>query len=119
MSVTNVAKRRGQMLDEIMAFHREQLPKTMRELSLENVRAMANVAPTPADFYAALHVLPQRERQGLIEAIRRDLARFIGVDLVETLEQNDFADLIAAVQQTFQEIVASKQVHLEAYGKKA
>jgi indole-3-glycerol phosphate synthase len=42
------------MLDEIMTFHREQLPKTMRELSLENVRAMANVAPTPADFYAAL-----------------------------------------------------------------
>ena len=74
---------------------------------------------TPADFYSELNVLPQRERQGLIESIRRDLARFIGVDLVETLGQNDFADLIAAVQQTFQEIVASKQVHLEAYGKKA
>lgn len=74
---------------------------------------------TPAAFYAELNVLPQRERLRLIKAIRMDLARFIGIDLVEALEQNDFADLIAAVQQTFQEIVASKQVHFEAYGKKA
>jgi hypothetical protein len=29
MSVINLAKRRGEMLDEIMAHHRETLPKTM------------------------------------------------------------------------------------------
>ena len=27
MSVTNLAKRRGEMLDDIMTFHRDNLPK--------------------------------------------------------------------------------------------
>ena len=85
---------------------------------LEMYRAPFRVH-TPAAFYEGLNVLPQKERQGLNEAIRMDLARFIGADLIETLEQNGFEDLIAAVQQAFQEIVASKQVRLEAYGKKA
>ncbi|MCP4361499.1 MAG: indole-3-glycerol phosphate synthase TrpC [Chloroflexi bacterium] len=54
MSVSNLAKRRGQILDEIMTYHRERLPKVMRETPLADVRAMATVAPLPADFYAAL-----------------------------------------------------------------
>ncbi|NJN54441.1 MAG: indole-3-glycerol phosphate synthase TrpC [Anaerolineae bacterium] len=54
MSVSNLAKRRGQILDEIMRFHREQLPKTMREVPFENVRAMASVAGPTTDFYGAL-----------------------------------------------------------------
>lgn len=54
MSVTNIAKRRGEILDEIMAYHRERLPKVMRDVPFEDVRAMASVAPPPADFYAAL-----------------------------------------------------------------
>lgn len=54
MSVSNLAKRRGTILDEIMAYHREQLPKIMREVPLEDLRAFASVAPPPNDFYAAL-----------------------------------------------------------------
>ncbi len=54
MSVSNVAKRRGTILDEIMAYHREQLPKRMREIPLENLRAFASVAAPPLDFYGAL-----------------------------------------------------------------
>lgn len=54
MSVSNVAKRRGMILDEIMAYHRQQLPKRKREIPLENLRAFAGVAPPPLDFYAAL-----------------------------------------------------------------
>ena len=54
MSVTNLAKQRGTILDEIMTFHRENLPKVMREVSFENVRAFANIAPPPNDFYTAL-----------------------------------------------------------------
>ncbi len=54
MSVTNVSKRRGTILDEIMAYHREQLPKIMREVPLEDLRALASVAPPVDDFYAAL-----------------------------------------------------------------
>ena len=41
MSVTNLAKQRGTILDEIMAFHRENLPKIMRDVPLENVRAVS------------------------------------------------------------------------------
>ncbi|MEM7118375.1 MAG: indole-3-glycerol phosphate synthase TrpC [Chloroflexota bacterium] len=54
MSVTNVSKRRGTILNEIMAYHREQLPKIMREVPFADVRAFASVAPPPLDFYAAL-----------------------------------------------------------------
>ena len=54
MSVTNLAKRRGTILDEIMTFHRENLPKIMREVPLADLRALATVAPPPLDFYAAL-----------------------------------------------------------------
>ncbi len=54
MSVTNLAKRRGEMLDEIMAHHREQLPKTMSEVPFADLRAMATVAPRPRDFAAAV-----------------------------------------------------------------
>lgn len=54
MSVSNLSKQRGEILDEIMRHHREQLPKLMRETTLADVRAMASVAPPAADFYAAL-----------------------------------------------------------------
>lgn len=54
MSVTNLAKRRGEMLDEIMAHHRERLPKVMAEVPLADLRAMTAVAPPPRDFEAAV-----------------------------------------------------------------
>jgi indole-3-glycerol phosphate synthase len=54
MGVTNLAKRRGEILDAIMAHHREQLPKTMAEVPLADLRAMATVAPPPRDFQAAV-----------------------------------------------------------------
>jgi indole-3-glycerol phosphate synthase len=54
MSVSKVAKRRGEILDEIMRYHREQLPKIMREVPFADVRALAAVAPPPVDFYRAL-----------------------------------------------------------------
>ncbi len=54
MSVSNQAKRRGKILDEIMAYHREQLPKRKRETHLEDLRAFCSVAPRPLDLYAAL-----------------------------------------------------------------
>ncbi|MEZ4515722.1 MAG: indole-3-glycerol phosphate synthase TrpC [Chloroflexota bacterium] len=52
--VTNLSRNRGTILDEIMAFHRENLPKVMAEVPLENLRAFASVAPPPRDFYGAL-----------------------------------------------------------------
>ena len=54
MSVTKLAQRRGTILDEIMTFHRENLPKIMREVPLADLRALASLAPSTLDFYAAL-----------------------------------------------------------------
>lgn len=54
MSVSRQARQRGKMLDEIMAYHREQLPKIKRAVPLEDVRAFAGMAPPPLDFVAAL-----------------------------------------------------------------
>lgn len=54
MSVSNVSKRRGTILDEIMAYHREELPKTKREVPEADLRALASVAAPPRDFVAAL-----------------------------------------------------------------
>ena len=56
MSVSNLAKQRGTILDEIMRYHREQLPKIMREVPLTDLRALAMVAPPPVDFAAALRL---------------------------------------------------------------
>ena len=42
MSVSNLAKQRGTILDEIMRYHREQLPKIMREIPLADLRAHGN-----------------------------------------------------------------------------
>ncbi len=54
MSVSNQAKIRGKILDEIMAYHRENLPKIMREVPLADLRAFASVTAPALDFYAAL-----------------------------------------------------------------
>ena len=54
MSVSSQAKSRGKILDEIMAYHREQLPKIMRDVPLADLRALASVTAPPLDFYAAL-----------------------------------------------------------------
>ncbi len=47
-------KSRGKILDAIMRYHREQLPKIMRDVKPADVRAFAAVAPPALDFYAAL-----------------------------------------------------------------
>lgn len=56
MSVSNLAKQRGTILDEIMRYHREQLPKIMREIPLADLRAHTTVAPPPVDLAAAIRL---------------------------------------------------------------
>lgn len=54
MSVSKQAKQRGEILDAIMRYHREQLPKIMRERPISDLRALASIAPDPISFVAAL-----------------------------------------------------------------
>lgn len=54
MSVSNLAKRRGKVLDDIMRYYREKLPKVMEETPIEDLRAFASVAPPTTDLAALL-----------------------------------------------------------------
>ncbi len=54
MSVSQQSQRRGTILDEIMTFHRENLPKIKREVPVGDLRALASVAPPAVSFKAAL-----------------------------------------------------------------
>ena len=54
MSVSKQAKDRGEILDEIMRYHRAQLPKVMRGVPLSDLRALCSIASDPVDFVAAL-----------------------------------------------------------------
>jgi indole-3-glycerol phosphate synthase len=54
MSVSKQARRRGAILDEIMRYQRDALPKQMRDIPLADLRALANVAPLALDFHGAL-----------------------------------------------------------------
>jgi indole-3-glycerol phosphate synthase len=54
MGVSNKSKRRGTILNEIMRYHREQLPKIMRDVPLADLRALASVAPPTVSFAATL-----------------------------------------------------------------
>lgn len=54
MSVSKLARQRGKILDEIMGYHREQLPKIMRNVPLADVSAFARIAPPTVSLSAAL-----------------------------------------------------------------
>ena len=56
MSVTKKSQRRGTILDEIMAYHREQLPKIKREVPISDLRAFASVTSPAVSFSAALRL---------------------------------------------------------------
>lgn len=54
MSVSKLARQRGKILDEIMGYHREQLPKLMRDVPLADVRAFARTAGPTVSLGAVL-----------------------------------------------------------------
>jgi indole-3-glycerol phosphate synthase len=55
MSVSKQAKRRGTILDEIMRYQRDRLPKRVREVPLADLRALSAVSPPAVDFVGALN----------------------------------------------------------------
>jgi indole-3-glycerol phosphate synthase len=54
MSGSKQAKRQGTILNEIMHYKRDHLPKRMREVPIADMRALAVVSPPPVDFVGAL-----------------------------------------------------------------
>lgn len=67
MSVSKKAKQRGEILDAIMRYHRQQLPKIMRATPMSDLRALASIAPPTVDFVAAL----QRDGVSLIAECKK------------------------------------------------
>lgn len=53
-SKLEIAKHKGEVLDQIMAWKREEVPAQMVEVSLAEVKAFARLAPDPIDFAGAL-----------------------------------------------------------------
>lgn len=53
-SKLDIAKHKGDVLDQIMAWKREEVPKLMLHTPLSTVKAFASVAPPAIDFAAAL-----------------------------------------------------------------
>ena len=53
-SKLEIAKHKGEVLDQIMAAKREEVPAQMAEVSLAEVKAFARLAPDPIDFAGAL-----------------------------------------------------------------
>lgn len=57
-SKLDITKHKGEVLDQIMAWKRQEVPKQMAEMSLAEVKAFAQIAPDPLDFAAALTAQP-------------------------------------------------------------
>lgn len=57
-SKLDIAKYKGQVLDQIMAWKRQEVPKQMETMSLAQVKAFARVTPPALDFAAALTARP-------------------------------------------------------------
>lgn len=53
-SKLDISKHKGQVLDEIMAWKRQEVPRQMEEMPLAQVKAFARLTPPPLDFAAAL-----------------------------------------------------------------
>lgn len=57
-SKLDIAKHKGQVLDQIMAWKRQEVPKQMALVPLADVKAFASLAPKAIDFAAALTAEP-------------------------------------------------------------
>jgi indole-3-glycerol phosphate synthase len=57
-SQLEIAKHKGEVLDQIMTWKRQEVPKQMERVPLAQVKAFAHLAPKPLDFAAALTAQP-------------------------------------------------------------
>jgi indole-3-glycerol phosphate synthase len=57
-SQLEIAKHKGEVLDQIMAWKRQEVPKQIAQAPLAQVMAFAQLAPEPLDFAAALTAQP-------------------------------------------------------------
>ena len=57
-SKLDIAKHKGEVLDQIMTWKREEVPLKMVEVPLSEVKAFARLAPEPLDFAGALTAHP-------------------------------------------------------------
>jgi len=53
-SALDISKHKGEVLDQIMAWKRQEVPKQMEVMSLAQVKAFARMSPPAIDFAAAL-----------------------------------------------------------------
>ena len=57
-SKLDITKHKGELLEQIMAWKRQEVPRQMQEVPISEVKAFATVAPPALDFTAALTARP-------------------------------------------------------------
>lgn len=67
-SKLDMSKHKGQVLDQIMAWKRQEVPKQMEIVPLSEVKAFAQLTPPPLDFAAALTA---KDGASLIAEVKR------------------------------------------------
>ena len=70
---------------------------------------------TPFSFYTRLESLKGKARQSLTKDIHQELARFLNTETVEILSNNDYDELILAVQNTFRKVEAKGIIDFSLY----
>ena len=73
---------------------------------------------TPPSFYTQLEALKGERKKILAKEIHQDLARFLGADTIETLGQDDYRDLLLAVQKAFRKIEDEGIIDFSRYRKR-
>src|SRR5688572_26022281 len=125
-SQLDMAKHKGEVLDLIMDWKREEVPKQMQEVSLAQVKAFASLAPAPLDFAGALTAQPGAS---LIAEVKRAspskglIARDWNPDqIAETYARNGAAAISCLTDSRFfqgqLEYLTSIKEHLRVIGQK-
>ena len=73
---------------------------------------------TPPSFYTQLDAIEGERKEILAKEIHQDLARFLGTDTIETLRQDDYRDLLLAVQKAFRKIEDEGIIDFSRYPKR-
>jgi len=70
---------------------------------------------TPISFYTNMDTLDGKVKVHLVDEIYHDLARFVSNDVLKTLKQDNFRELITSVQNAFKQIQMAGTIDFSKY----
>jgi predicted nucleotidyltransferase component of viral defense system len=73
---------------------------------------------TPLFFYTRLETLEGKGKEILAKEVHQDLARFLSTETIETLRQDNYRDLLLAVQRAFKKIEEEGIIDFSRYPRR-